>query len=102
MTDLFDFAALYPNAPGFKRTETSRAAADDMAGKAAGLRALVLAALGECPDGLTTEEIVRRVGVGYASIQPRTSELRALGWIRDSGIRRSNASGKLAIVWRRA
>jgi hypothetical protein len=33
------------------------------------------------------------------TIQPRTSELRGEGLIRDSGQRRRNATGKLAIVW---
>jgi hypothetical protein len=33
------------------------------------------------------------------SIQPRTSELRRKGLIRDSGKRRQNATGKSAIVW---
>jgi hypothetical protein len=33
------------------------------------------------------------------SIQPRTTELCRKGLIRDSGQRRRNATGKLAIVW---
>jgi hypothetical protein len=33
------------------------------------------------------------------SIQPRTSELKRKGLIRDSGQRRPNCTGKKAIVW---
>jgi len=33
------------------------------------------------------------------SIQPRTSELKRKGLIMDSGQRRPNCTGKLAIVW---
>jgi hypothetical protein len=33
------------------------------------------------------------------AIQPRFSELRKEGLIRDSGLRRTNASGKSAAVW---
>jgi hypothetical protein len=33
------------------------------------------------------------------SIQPRTTELKRKGLIRDSGQRRPNSTGKQAIVW---
>jgi hypothetical protein len=50
--------------------------------------------------GLTSEELATLTGVQSASMQPRTSELRAAGKIEDSGLRRPNAtSGKRAIVW---
>jgi len=36
------------------------------------------------------------------AVQPRFSELRALGSIVDTGERRQNDSGRNAIVWRAA
>ena len=33
------------------------------------------------------------------TVQPRTSELKLLGLIEDSGERRRNRNGKRAIVW---
>jgi hypothetical protein len=49
--------------------------------------------------GLTADELAVRLAMDRWSIQPRTSELRRKGLIRDSGQRRSNVTGKLAIVW---
>lgn len=49
--------------------------------------------------GLTTHELAAVVNIHRDAIQPRTSELRKLGLIRDSGGRRQNFSGKFAIVW---
>jgi hypothetical protein len=49
--------------------------------------------------GLTAEETANHLGIARVSAQPRTSELRSLHLIEDSGQRRRNASGKRAIVW---
>lgn len=49
--------------------------------------------------GLTTHELSETVRIHRDAIQPRTSELRDRGLIRDSGGRRENVTGKLAIVW---
>ena len=43
--------------------------------------------------------LAARLEMDRWSIQPRTSELRRKGLIRDSGRRRPNATGKRAIVW---
>lgn len=51
------------------------------------------------PRGLTTNELAELLNIDRGSIQPRTSELRRLGHICDSGYRRCNANGKKAIVW---
>lgn len=51
------------------------------------------------PCGLTDVELAERVGMDRYSIEPRTSEPGRKGFILDSGRRRKNASGKLAIVW---
>ena len=49
--------------------------------------------------GLTTHELAETVRIHRDAIQPRTSELRDRGLIRDSGGRRENVTGKRAIVW---
>ena len=51
------------------------------------------------PRGLTADELSAHLDMDRWSIQPRTSELRRKGLIRDSGQRRPNGSGKQAIVW---
>ena len=49
--------------------------------------------------GLTADELSARLEMDRWSIQPRTSELKRKGLIRDSGQRRPNRTGKQAIVW---
>jgi predicted transcriptional regulator len=94
------YCDIYPNTPGFRDTDTSIAAADAIASSAGRLQRMVLFAVREVGErGLTSEEIAARLDVGFASIQPRTSELRRKGLIEDSGQRRRNLSGKAAIVW---
>ena len=94
MTDLFN----YPHQPGSKARDTSREAADFMAGFASQLRARALAIL-ESSNGLTADEVAGRLGLSILSIRPRITELTKLGKVRDSGQRRRNASGRSAIVW---
>lgn len=85
----------YPEAPGWKGTDTSREAGQTV--DAETLRELVLAQVAKC-DG-TADEIATALGVDRLAIRPRCSELKRLGQIRDSRQRRSNVSGKRAIVW---
>lgn len=99
---LFDYAARYPNAPGYRNTDTSRAAAKAMEPRAGTIKAQVLDALDRCGP-LATFELPAKIGRTYRATQPRTAELRAEGLIVDSGMRREDPeSGRLAIVWRRA
>lgn len=94
--DLFS----YPSSPGWKRTDTSRAAAESIASSKATLQRKALAAIRDAgARGLTSEELARTLRVDFKAIQPRTSELRLEGKIRDSGQRRLNVSGKRAIAW---
>ena len=80
--------------------DTQRAAHDSIKPDRAALQAIVINTLKAFPDGLTTEEITDlSEGQPYANIQPRTSELRDAGIIRDSGGRRPAMSGKKIIVW---
>ncbi|MBX9815168.1 MAG: MarR family transcriptional regulator [Sphingomonas sp.] len=90
----------YPNRPGHRRIDTSIEAANAIAPRLGHLQKAVLAAVVNAgPRGVTTNELADRLNIDRGSIQPRTSELRRLGLIRDGGARRPNANGKRAIVW---
>ena len=90
----------YPDAPGHRNVETSIAAADALAPKLGRLQLLAKSAICDAgTQGLTADELAARLDMDRWSIQPRTSELKRKGLIRDSGQRRPNATGKLAIVW---
>ncbi|TIL42791.1 hypothetical protein [Mesorhizobium sp.] len=90
----------YPNAPGHRNVETSIAAAETLAPKLGRLQRMAQAAIRDVgTHGLTADELAARLKLDRWSIQPRTSELKRKGLILDSGQRRPNATGKLAIVW---
>jgi len=91
---------IYPHAPGHRGVDTSIAAAADIAPNLGRLQQLAYAAI-KAADfvGLTADELAAQLNVDRYTIQPRTSELKLRGMIRDSGLRRKNASGKRAIVW---
>ena len=91
---------VYPDTPGHRNVDTSIAAANALAPKLGRLQRMAEAAIREAGlYGLTADERAARLGMDRWSIQPRTSELRRKGLIRDSGLRRPNATGKQAIVW---
>jgi len=90
----------YPDTPGHRSVKTSIAAAEALAPRLGRLQRMALAAYREVyPCGLTADELAHRLEMDRYSIQPRTSELRRKALIRDSGMRRPNATGKQAIVW---
>lgn len=90
----------YPDAPGHRNVQTSIAAADALAPKLGRLQRMAAATIRDAGwHGLTADELAARLEMDRWSIQPRTSELRRKGLIRDSGQRRLNATGKAAIVW---
>lgn len=94
----FDFDR-YPATPGFKEPDTSRAAAKSMEGESGRLQRLCLEAIANSSAGLTADECATRVGISILSARPRITELKALGRIEDSGLRRANASSRKAKVW---
>jgi predicted ArsR family transcriptional regulator len=96
--DLFSDLDRYPQRPGWKARSTARAAADSVAPKAPRLRQMCLDTL-RTSGPLTADEIAARLGIDRLSIRPRLSELSSLGQAKDSGVRRSNASGKSAVAW---
>ena len=90
----------YPDAPGHRNVDTSIAAAEAIAPKLGRLQRMAEEAIRDAGlKGLTADELAARLEMDRWSIQPRTSELRRKGLIRDSGLRRPNATGKQAIVW---
>jgi predicted ArsR family transcriptional regulator len=47
----------------------------------------------------TADEVAAQLGESPLAVRPRLSELRKENLIRDTGLRRANASGKSAAVW---
>lgn len=103
MTNLFDYAAShYPHRPGHRSGDTSRGAARAIHGRSKALQRMVLDALRE-HGPMATFELASVIDASYRAIQPRTSELRKMGEIVDSGDRRADPeTGRNAIVWRLA
>lgn len=92
--------SIYPDAPGHRSVETSVAAADALAPKLGRLQRMTHVTIRDAGlRGLTADELAARLEMDRWSIQPRTTELKRKGLIRDSGHRRPNVTGKLAIVW---
>ena len=90
----------YPDAPGHRNVDTSIAAADALAPKLGRLQRMAEGSIRDAgANGLTADELAARLNMDRWSIQPRTSELKRQGLIRDSGHRRPKATGKRAIVW---
>jgi hypothetical protein len=90
----------YPFTPGHRGVETSVAAAAEIAPNVGRLQRLVLNAIAEAKSqGRTTDELADVLQIDRGSIQPRTSELRAMRKIIDCGERRRNGNGKRVIVW---
>jgi len=80
--------------------ETSLAAAEAMAGKAATLRALVYRTLKDIgPGGLTDDELQVHLGMDGSTERPRRVELLQQGLIEASDAQRKTRSGRLATVW---
>lgn len=90
----------YPDTPGHRNVDTSIAAANAIAPALGRLQHIALVAI-RCAGsrGLTADELASHLGLRRWTIQPRTTELKRKGRIRDSGQRRLNCTGKQAIVW---
>ena len=91
------FAARAPSVNG---SATSAAAADSLGPKTLNaLQRRVLELLQATPDGLTDEEMARRLGMNPSTQRPRRIELARRGLVVTCGTRRT-ASGRNADVWR--
>ena len=90
----------YPETPGAKGPDgTSQQAAEAIAPTVSNLRRLAMRSLERLGEA-TPLEAVAISGVTRESLQPRFSELRAMGLIEPTGARRRNPSGKSASVLR--
>jgi hypothetical protein len=90
----------YPNSPGHRGIDTSMGAANALASSLGPLQSLTFSYIAGCgASGATSDECAAGLGLDRRTIQPRTSELKLKGLITDSGLRRRNATHKLAIVW---
>ncbi len=95
MTDRYPY-----DAPGSKGPDgTSQDAADAMKPCVFYLRRVAMRALGRLGEA-TVLEAVAFAQVSRESLQPRFSELRAMGLVEPTGARRRNPSGKYAAVLR--
>lgn len=94
-------AEIYPAVAGSKgEAETGKEAAASMNPHLGRLQRLVADTVKSAAEyGMTPEELCEATGLERTTLQPRTSELRAKGVLRDSGLRRLNRSRKKAIVW---
>jgi predicted HTH transcriptional regulator len=97
--DLFEHAAQYPNAAGYRDTDTSKAAASSINPDINLLRGKVLECLRHFKH-LTADECAGFLDIDKLSIRPRFTELKEQGLVVDTGERRKNKSGRKAIVWR--
>lgn len=97
-TESGELRLIYPDAPGFKRGETSFAASIYARDKAAFLQPKILKLLAVEP--MTADELAEALGETILNVRPRCSELRAKKQIVDSGDRRQNVAGHWQIVWR--
>lgn len=90
----------YPDNPGAKGPDgTSQDAAEAIAPTVSYLRRLAMRSLERLGEA-TPLEAVAAAGVPRESLQPRFSELRAMGLVEPTGARRRNPSGKNASVLR--
>ena len=82
-----------------RHSDTSKAAAADIAPAAGTLRAQVLAFIdSRGAKGATDEEIAQGTGINPSTARPRRVELATRGLIVKAGTRKT-ASGRMADVW---
>lgn len=84
---------------GYRRTDTSKGAAEGQKYRAPNLRWAVILVLQDQKRAMTTEEIAEALERPYGSVQPRLSELQEKGLVRDSGRRGLTKWGKPCIKW---
>lgn len=99
MMNILDLIDRYPQSPGYRDRDTSKSAAESMAGRTPALRGKVLSAL-RAHGPMTADETAEIICETVLSCRPRFTECLALGLIIDTGTRRANSSGRSAKVFR--
>lgn len=91
----------YPRRAGHRgNRDTSIAAADDIQEHLGKLQAKVHDVVSDAGvQGATSDEIGAALDWIVYRVRPRTAELRRMGRVVDSGLRRPGASGRSTIVW---
>lgn len=84
---------------GYQPVDTSLEAAIGVQPKAELIRTMILNFLRQTAKSWTSEEIAHRLDIDYRSVQPRLSELRDKGVVRDSGTRRLSSRNRNIIAW---
>lgn len=94
MSDIWDVRAPYSD------DDTSKEAAEALEPSVIGrLRRAVLEFIRSRDNGATDEEIQEALGLDGDTGRPRRWELRNLGLVEDSGMRRKTTAGRNAVVW---
>jgi predicted ArsR family transcriptional regulator len=92
--DLFDFGDRYPHQPGYRRTETSKAAAETVKPTVTVMQRRIIGSLREAGPA-TADEMAARLGRDILYIRPRFSELKRRGLIVQTGETRPNSRSGL-------
>lgn len=89
----------YPESPGWKGTDTSRAAAERVSNRAPSIRRKVWDKLET--SSMTGEELAEVLQENLYSVLPRLSEMQLDGMVRDSGGRGRTKLDCDAVLWER-
>jgi len=93
---------LFAMAPAVNGSATSAQAADSLTPATLNnMQRRVLELLAVWPQGLTDEEMQRRLRMNPSTQRPRRIELMRRGLVAEAGTRRTT-SGRMAVVWRKA
>lgn len=86
----------YPNTPGYRNADTSKAAAESVAASAPSLRGQILASLEKRPA--TLWELSNDLGMLMQTVSGRVTELHLKGKIQRVG-KRQTPTGRMAALW---
>ena len=100
---LLDWQPNFPHTAGYKEPTTSKenAIRIEKSGRAKTLRDKVKAFF-DAGNKATADEIAVILGEPFRALQPRVSEMRALGLIKPTGERRIGSGGGSANVWQKS
>ena len=98
MTRQGDLFGSYPKEPGYVDTDTSKAAAEAVSPRVAGIRARVLRFI-EQQGPSTCDQVEEALALRHQTASARVRELFLMGRLKDTGDRRRTRSGHYAILW---